>query len=230
MAENVQSNVQLKPGETEDQRLAELIVAPGTRAAFLHYALSRKLFGPRAGHADQRASFDGMLAEIEKQQAATGSGDMRRASDLLVTQAHILDALFGDLMHRAIENMGEYPEAMQRYMGLALKAQTQSRTTIEALARMHQPREQVVRHVHVYEGGQAVVAEQLHMNGPGVRNAGTDDQSHTARTGDIGECASLPSPDPLRNGVPIPGGAGKAEMPDARRDKSRRAPRKPKRA
>lgn len=226
MAENVENTVQLKPGETEDQRLAELIISPNTRAAFLHYAFSRVLFGPREGKADQRASFDGMVAELEKQQEAAGSGDMRRASDLLITQAHVLDALFGDFMHRALDNAGSYPDAMQRYMGMALKAQAQSRASLEALARIHQPREQVVRHVHVYEGGQAVVAEQLHMNGPGVPNAGSADQSHTLGA----PCPALPSSDALGHGVPIAGREGKAKMQDARRDQPRRAPRKRQRA
>ncbi|OYU35259.1 MAG: hypothetical protein CFE35_09710 [Novosphingobium sp. PASSN1] len=44
----------------------------------------------------------------------------------------------------------------RRYMRLALKAQAACRSTLEALARLHQPREQTVKHVHVSEGGQAV--------------------------------------------------------------------------
>lgn len=231
MAEDVTSTMQeLRPGETEDQRLAELIVSPTTRTAFLHYALSRKLFGPREGGKDQRASFDGMAAELTKQQDAAASGDMRRASDLLISQAHVLDALFADFMHRSLDNAGSYPDAMQRYMTLALKAQAQSRASIEALARIHQPREQVVRHVHVYEGGQAVVAEQLHMHGPGGKNAAVADQSHTAGARGPGECATLPSPDPLGNGVPIASGQGAEALPDARRDQPRRTSRKPARA
>ncbi|MDR6790795.1 hypothetical protein J2Y58_004178 [Sphingomonas sp. BE138] len=225
MAENVESTVELKPGETEDQRLAEMIISPNTRAAFLHYGLSRVLFGPREGKSDQRASFDGMVAELEKQQAAAGSGDMRRASDLLITQAHVLDALFGDFMHRALDNAGSYPDAMQRYMGMALKAQAQSRASIEALARIHQPREQVVRHVHVNEGGQAIVADQVTIGGPGGGAASIADQSHAARAGGVGERTALPSPDPLREGMPVPSGTRKATVQNARRDKPRRSAR-----
>lgn len=230
MAEDVVSITQeLRAGETEDQRLAELIVSPTSRTAFLHYALARALFGPRDGQKDQRASFDGMAAELTKQQEAAASGDMRRASDLLVSQAHVLDALFGDFMHRALDNAGKYPDAMQRYMTLALKAQTQSRTAIEALARIHQPREQIVRHVHVNEGGQAIVADQVTIGGPGGGNAAIADQSHTARTAGASERAALPSPDPLGNGVPIASGAREAPVQDARRNQSRRSTRKPKR-
>ncbi len=47
-------------------------------------------------------------------------------------------------------------------MRLALKVKANSRATLETLAKLHQPREQTVRHVHVNEGGQAVVADNFH--------------------------------------------------------------------
>lgn len=231
MAGDVPNTTQeLRPGETEDQRLAELIISPTTRTAALHYSLARKLFGPREGGKDQRASFDGMMAELSKQQDAAATGDMRRASDLLINQALTLDALFADFMQRALDNAGAYPDAMQRYMTLAMKAQTQSRTAIEALTRMHQPREQVVRHVHVNEGGQAIVADQVTIGGPGGGNTAITDQSHAARTDGAGERAALPGPDPLGSGVQIPSGAREAQMPDARRNEPRCTTRQPKRA
>ena len=144
---------------------------------------------------------------------------------MLTSQALTLDAVFTEMLSRATQNIGKYPDAVERYMRLALKAQSQSRATLETLVKMHQPREQIVRHVHVYEGGQAVVAEQLHMHGPGVRNGERADQSHAAGTRDPGERAALPCPDPFRDGVPISSSAGKAEMQDARRDKPRRTAR-----
>lgn len=165
---------------------------------------------------------DAYLAECAKARA----GDLGTASNMLTAQALTLDAMFTEMLSRATKNIGRYPDAMDRYMRLALKAQAQSRATLEALAKIHQPREQVVRHVHVHEGGQAIVAEQFHMNGQGVTNAGIADQSNAQGA----SIASLPSPDPLGYGVPITGGAREAEMQDARRDQPRRATRKSKRA
>lgn len=55
-----------------------------------------------------------------------------------------------------------YPEAFERYMRLALKSQSACRATLDALVKIHQPREQTVRHVHVNDGGQAIVADQFH--------------------------------------------------------------------
>jgi hypothetical protein len=41
-------------------------------------------------------------------------------------------------------------------MRLVLRAQANCRATLEALAKLHQPREKVVQHIQVNEGGQAI--------------------------------------------------------------------------
>ena len=79
---------------------------------------------------------------------------------------------------RAANNMGEYINATERHGRLALKAQSNCRATLEALAKLHQPREQTVRHVHVNEGGQAVVADQFHLQIGGPENADRAEQPH----------------------------------------------------
>ena len=112
--------------------------------------------------------------------------------------------------------MGHYPDAAERYMRLALKAQAACRSTLEALARLHLPREQTVKHVHVNDGGQAVVADHFHQHAGGQENGKSVKQSDA--TGATGQRAALPSSDPLGDGVPITGGEGEAAMQDARRD------------
>lgn len=49
--------------------------------------------------------------------------------------------------------MGDYLDAMDRYARLALKVQANSRATLEALAKRHQPREQIAKHVHMNKVG-----------------------------------------------------------------------------
>jgi len=105
-------------------------------------------------------------------------------------------------------------------MRLALKAQAACRSTLEALARLHQPREQTVKHVHVNEGGQAVVADHFHQHKGDRENGKSVKQSDAF--GPAGASTALPSPDPFGNGVPIPGNEGQAPLPDARRHESRR--------
>ncbi len=133
-------------------------------------------------------------------------GDLAMASRMMAAQAVTLDAMFTELARRAALNMNEYPQATERYARLALKAQSNSRATLEALAKLHQPREQTVRHVHVNDGGQAIVADTFHHHAGGPANAESVKQSHA--TGAAGQRAALPCKDAIGDGLPIACGEG----------------------
>jgi hypothetical protein len=156
---------------------------------------------------------------LNKRISKAVNGDRRLASRILASQAVSLDTMFTALARRAGANMGEYPHATDRYMRLALKAQSNCRATLEALARLHMPREQTIKHVHVNEGGQAIVADQFHNHG-GSRNEKSHNQSHATRR--IGDCEALPCSNSGGNGVPISSCEDEASMQNARRDESRR--------
>lgn len=193
-------------------------------------AMARKMLEPHLRHAVTASKFAGKLLgeDIEKpdlmdfilhEQAITAkaeTGDMAIASGLLAAQAVTLDNMFTELARRMAINMGEYIDAAERYGRLALKAQSNSRATLEALVKIHQPREQTVKHVHVNEGGQAVVADQFHQHNRGTKNAESGKQSHATRT--TGESPAMLGEDPHREGVPISCGEESEAMPDARRD------------
>jgi len=140
---------------------------------------------------------------------------------MLAAQIVTLDSMFTEFARRAALNISEYVDAAERYARLAMKAQSNCRATLEALAKLHQPREQTVRHVHINEGAQAIVVDQFHHHSGAPENGKSIKQSHA--TGKAGECAALPRPHPQGNGVPIAGGEWQGAMPDARRHKSRRA-------
>lgn len=59
----------------------------------------------------------------------------------------------------------EFMEQMAAYSNMANKAARTFALHMEALHKARRGGEQVVKHVHVYEGGQAVVADTIH-NGP----------------------------------------------------------------
>jgi hypothetical protein len=149
------------------------------------------------------------------EKAQQGNLDAQRA--MLVGQSVALNAMFTEMARRAAANMGEYPQAMELYMRLSLKAQAQSRATIEALDRLTNGREQTVRHVHVdNRGGQAVIADNV--NTGGKDNGRIDDQSHA--TGAAGGGSALLGSHPFGNGVPVPSRERPETVPDARRHKS----------
>lgn len=189
--------LEAKEGVTDGTLLARIALEPITRHASLGTSFGTMIFG------DKRPSIVDSAEVVSEYMAKTSKGDLDLASRMLTAQALSLDTLFTEMARRSGNNMGQYPDIMERYMRLALKAQSNCRATLDALAKLHQPREQTVKHVHVNQGGQAVVADQITHNAGGTENGKIDEQSHA--TGAVGECAALPGPDPLGRGVPIPG-------------------------
>ncbi len=215
----------LKPGETsklkvetrrDEKRgrtLAKVTMDPKCRNANLAMAFGSQLFDGQPP-ADIVESCAVLSEEIERVTA----GDLSLASRVFTAQAISLDVLFTEMARRSGANMGHYPDAVDRYMRLALKAQSACRATLEALVKLHQPREQTVRHVHVNEGGQAVIAEQFHHHAGGHRNAETDRQPHAQ-----GSCGpALLGQDAEGNGVSVPSRQGAEKVPPARRQGKRR--------
>lgn len=96
------------------------------------------------------------------------AGNMQGSETLLYSQAVALNAMFSELSLRSVMNMGTFPQAAESYMRLALKAQSQSRNTLETLANIKNP--------------PVVFAKQANIsNGPQQVNNGavTDSQSST---------------------------------------------------
>ncbi|NJC06854.1 hypothetical protein GGQ97_002647 [Sphingomonas kaistensis] len=83
-------------------------------------------------------------------------GDLSSAENMLVAQAATLNLLFLDLTRRSSNNMGEYIDAAERYMRLALKAQAQCRATLEALAEIKKPPTVFTRQANIAAGHQQI--------------------------------------------------------------------------
>ena len=76
---------------------------------------------------------------------------------MLVMQAHVLDAIFGECARRARLNMGEYLQTSELYLRLALKAQSQCRATWETLANIKNPPPvALIRQANIANGPQQV--------------------------------------------------------------------------
>lgn len=209
--------VQTEKGETEPETMGRVMVAPFLRHGVLGHAVCSKGFGDLPGD----PNFGDFMAAMEAMAKAARGGDLTLATDLLLAQALSLDSMFVELARRSTANFGEYPLVAERYARLAFKAQSNSRAAIEALAKLHQPREQTVRHVHVNEGGQAVIADNIHHHGGGNEIAKSNGQPHA--TDAACQSPALLGQDPQGNGLPIASGEGQQAMPDARRQGERRS-------
>ena len=80
---------------------------------------------------------EGLVEALAAQTKAASDGDLGRGEAMLTTQAHILDAIFNNLARRAIN--AEYMKNFDRYLKLALRAQSQCRATWETLSAMKNP-------------------------------------------------------------------------------------------
>ncbi|GAA5048343.1 hypothetical protein GCM10023208_05460 [Erythrobacter westpacificensis] len=210
------TTVTAEKGETEPETMARVLVGPYFRHGVLSHAVAEKGFGKLPGE----PNFDDFGKAMKAKAKAAMDGNLTLATELLTAQALSLDALFGELARRATMNMGDYPLAAERYARLAFKAQSNSRAAIETLAKLHQPREQVVRHVHVNEGGQAVIANNINQHGGGMENGKSNEQPHA--TSSAREGSPMLGQDPAGNGVPISGGERQPAMQDARGQGKRR--------
>ena len=169
--------VEQSRNESGAQAMARKVMDPGMRHALTASAFAGEALGDLKGP-DLMDYIRYVLNAADKCEA----GELALASRTLIAQAITLDSMFTELARRSAANMGEYLDASERYARLALKAQANSRSTLEALAKLHQPREQIVKHVHVNDGGQAVVANQIHQHEGEGQNEKTSEQSHATGT------------------------------------------------
>lgn len=87
---------------------------------------------------------------------------------LLMSQAVALDAIFTKLSLRAYSNFGHYIDAGDKYLRLALKAQSQCRATLESLSEIKNPRPYI----------QNNRAEYQQVNNGTVLNSKTNTPTH----------------------------------------------------
>lgn len=80
-----------------------------------------------------------LVDKLAEQSKSINDGDLKRAEAMLITQAQTLDAIFNNLAQRSALNLGEYINAADRYMRLALKAQSQCRATLQTLGELKNP-------------------------------------------------------------------------------------------
>jgi hypothetical protein len=138
-----------QPGKTRELMLAEVAiegVAPNARTAQL---FTQPWFG--------EVGFTESVAALRSEIATVKGGDMANIEATLFGQAKALGAIFHACAQKAAANMGEYPQSVERYMRLALKAQSQCRTTLETLAEIKNPRSVAfVRQANIAGGHQQV--------------------------------------------------------------------------
>ncbi len=147
-----------KPAESHKRGMARKVLSPGVQAGLSVQAIHEGSIS--------NLEIRPLVQELSDQMQAIGDGTMARAEEMLVAQAHTLDALFNRLTRLAVGHIGD-PEVVGPYLKLALKSQSQCRATVETLAEMKNPKPvnfvqqaNIGQNVQVNNGEQVVVREK----------------------------------------------------------------------
>jgi hypothetical protein len=154
---------------------------------------ARMLVGPHITNARVAAQFaKGNVGEVLPLQAVVTAftesakranvNDMKDVEATLCSQAATLNLMFGEFSRRAALNMGEYVEATESYMRMALKAQNQCRMTLETLSNIKNPPVIYAKQANIANGPQQV-NNTLHAHAGENKNQRSKvlDQGHEQR-------------------------------------------------
>ena len=119
----------IPPIETAGQAKARTVTSPEVLSASV-LSICRGV---------EKSQISDMVGELEKQAAAIHADDLSRPESMLIAQAHTLDGLFAKLTTKALGSTEL--DRLERYLRLALKAQNQTRATLQTLAELKAPKQ-----------------------------------------------------------------------------------------
>lgn len=137
-----------KLGVSQERQLADL----ATDGIATNAMTARVFLGP----AQPDLSITDMVASIKDHGQRVNANDLAAAEQMLTAQSIALNAIFAEMARRSALNLGEYLDASERYMRLALKAQGQCRATVETLAAIKNPPVVFARQANIAHGPQQV--------------------------------------------------------------------------
>ena len=118
--------------KSREQQIAEISLNPITLNTNTARVFSSGVFG-------ELAITESIEVVRKMTDAVVQGSNLNELEELLTTQAVALNGIFNYLALRAHTNIGHYPETVEKYMKLALKAQSQCRSTIEAINEIKNP-------------------------------------------------------------------------------------------
>ncbi|MEM7210894.1 MAG: hypothetical protein AAF479_03215 [Pseudomonadota bacterium] len=123
----------LQVERSHSARTDEDAISAGSLMPSLQAALTLKEYNRVFGN----VSLGGLADALRDQISATKENDLARGEAMLTAQAHTLDAIFNNFARRAIQ--ADYMNQLEAYLKLALRAQSQARTTWEAISAIKNP-------------------------------------------------------------------------------------------
>ncbi|MCG8036120.1 MAG: hypothetical protein JAZ19_03695 [Candidatus Thiodiazotropha taylori] len=128
-----QTEKKLRNKTGKDDQVKALVKARKAIKPSIHAAIAIAEYDRYYGEFDLSSLIDALEEQVDQVE----QGDLSRSDAMLTTQAHTLDAIFNHLARRALHQ--EYINQMDVFLKLALRAQSQCRSTWEALSRIKNP-------------------------------------------------------------------------------------------
>jgi len=128
--------------ESRNQTIAKMLIKPSLQAAFTIHEWEN--------NSDTVSIMDALSQQIGE----VNKGNMNQAEAMLLAQAHTLDALFNNLARRAKNQ--QYLNQLETNLRLALKAQSQCRTTLETLSAIKNPPVVIAKQANISNGHQQI--------------------------------------------------------------------------
>ncbi|MGC2458266.1 MAG: hypothetical protein WA435_09735 [Gallionellaceae bacterium] len=126
----------------KSEHLAKVTLMPSTNAAAVVEAYGKGSFGEQ--------SINALVDELRTKFDQVNAGDLQYCESMLVGQAHALQSIFVNLARKAVNQ--EYVKQYETFLRLALKAQNQSRMTLETLAAIKNPPIVYARQANINQG------------------------------------------------------------------------------
>ena len=131
----------VKTDKVKTEHIAKVTLMPCTNAAAV-VAEYAKAFGEQ----DVQTLMEQLRTTFEQ----VNNGDLQHCEAMLIGQAHALQSIFMNLARRAANQ--EYLKQYEIYLRMALKAQNQSRMTLETLAKIKNPPVVFAKQANINQG------------------------------------------------------------------------------
>lgn len=129
-----------------DAKICEVALRPEVNAALAIERYSTQI---------SNLNLTALVSELKLQLKQVQQGDLSRGENMLVAQAHTLDAIFTRLACQALD--APILDRQETLLRLAFKAQAQCRSTLEALAEIKNPQPVAfVRQANISAGHQQI--------------------------------------------------------------------------
>ena len=125
--------IEVNKGETKEGVVAGKALEPEVQAATTLVDVYNSDF------CGELLDLNATVGELAKQTEQLKQGDLSRAEGMLSSQAHLLDQMFNRLLRIGMNNLSYNADVADKVIKLAMKSQSQCRTTWEAISKIQNP-------------------------------------------------------------------------------------------